>query len=198
MENRSRETKLFRGFADTPVGRLRLLAADEGLAGVYFPDHRRARNPEAQDVEHHPVLDLARRELAEYFAGVRTAFRTPLAPASIRGGTPFQLAVWDALVAIPFGETRSYGEIARGVGRPDAARAVGAANALNPIAIFVPCHRVVGGSGTLTGYAGGIETKRWLLALEAPQLSVLGAPQNSTTAGAADGSSSSPMFAVSP
>jgi methylated-DNA-[protein]-cysteine S-methyltransferase len=164
------QTNLVRGFLDSPVGRLRLVAADEGLVGVYFPDHRRARNPDAHEVKRHAVLDSARRELGEYFAGHRTHFDTPLAPPSIRGGTDFQVAVWNALVAIPFGETRSYGDIARIIGRPGAVRAVGAANALNPISIIVPCHRVIGGAGALTGYAGGIETKRWLLSREAPQL----------------------------
>jgi methylated-DNA-[protein]-cysteine S-methyltransferase len=164
------QTNLVRCFVDTPVGRLRLVSADEGLVGVYFPEHRRARNPEAAAVERHPVLDLARLELAEYFAGERTCFDTPLAPPAIRGGTDFQHAVWNALVGIPFGETRSYGDIARFIGRPSAVRAVGAANALNPISILVPCHRVIGGAGSLTGYAGGLENKRWLLAHEAPGL----------------------------
>lgn len=164
------KAKLVRCFVDSPVGRLRLVAADEGLVGLYFPEHRHgerhARNDEATDVASHPVLDSARRELAEYFAAARATFETPLAPASLRGGTAFQLAVWEALLTIPFGETRSYGDVARLIGRPSAVRAVGAANGLNPISIFVPCHRVIGGAGALTGYAGGIEAKRWLLAHE--------------------------------
>ncbi len=154
---------------DSPIGRLRLIAADEGLTGLYFPDHRHVRNGEGQDVLHHPVLDQAKKELLQYFAGERVEFETPLAPSSIRGGTEFQRQVWDALCAIPHGQTRSYGDIARSIGRPSAVRAVGAANGLNPISIFVPCHRVIGGSGSLTGYGGGLEVKRWLLALEAPQ-----------------------------
>jgi methylated-DNA-[protein]-cysteine S-methyltransferase len=168
--NMTTETQLVRCFVDSPVGRLRLVAADDGLAGVYFPDHRRARNPDARDVQHHPVLDSARREFAEYFAGKRKRFQTPLAPLTVRGGTDFQFAVWNALEQIPFGETRSYGDIARFIGRPDAVRAVGAANGLNPISIIVPCHRVIGSAGALTGYAGGLDTKRWLLAHETPQL----------------------------
>jgi methylated-DNA-[protein]-cysteine S-methyltransferase len=160
-------TNLVRCYVDSPVGRLRVVAADDGLVGLYYPEHsnaaRHARNAGAEDAERHPVLDVARRELAEYFAGRRTAFEAPLAPASVRGGTDFQLAVWNALLTIPFGETRSYGEVARLIGRPSAVRAVGAANALNPLSIFVPCHRVIGGAGSLTGYAGGIEAKRWLL-----------------------------------
>ena len=163
------ETNWVRSHWDSPVGRLRLIAADEGLTGLYFPDHRHVRNGEGKAVAGHPVLDQARKELAEYFAGERTEFTTPLAPASIRGGTEFQRQVWAALCAIPHGETRSYGDIARAIGRPSAVRAVGAANGLNPISIFVPCHRVIGGSGSLTGYGGGLEVKRWLLALEAGQ-----------------------------
>lgn len=153
---------------DSSAGRIRLIAADSGLVGLYFPDHKRARNVDATDVDRHPVLDQARRELREYFAGRRRTFETPLAPPSERGGTEFQHEVWAALLAIPAGETRSYGELARQIGRPQAVRAVGTANALNPISIFVPCHRVIGGDGSLTGYGGGLDTKRWLLSLEAP------------------------------
>jgi methylated-DNA-[protein]-cysteine S-methyltransferase len=105
---------------------------------------------------------LLRRQLAEYFAGQRTAFELPLAPA----GTPFQRNVWDALLAIPYGETRSYGELAAAVGKPGAARAVGRANHDNPIGVVIPCHRVIGAAGSLTGYAGGVDRKRYLLELE--------------------------------
>lgn len=160
------ETNWVRCHVDSPVGRLRLIADDQGLTGLYFPDHRHVRNGEGREVERHPVLEQARKELGEYFAGQRVTFETPLAPASIRGGTEFQLQVWQALCAIPCGETRSYGDIARSIGRPRAVRAVGAANGLNPISIFVPCHRVIGGSGALTGYGGGLDVKRWLLAFE--------------------------------
>lgn len=163
-------TNLVCCFISSPVGRLRLVASEGGLAGVYYPDHRRVRHAEAEPVARHPVLDLACRELTQYFERQRTHFDTPLAPASVRGGTDFQRAVWDALLAIPFGETRSYADIARAIGRPSAVRAVGAANALNPISILVPCHRVIGSAGSLTGYAGGIDVKRWLLQHEAPQL----------------------------
>jgi len=151
---------------DSPVGQLRLVACDHGLVALYFPEHRRARQHDAPEAVTHPVLDVARRELSEYFAGSRLSFDTPLAPAPSRTGTDFQHAVWNALLEIPYGETRTYTEVARIIGRPRAVRAVGAANALNPISILVPCHRVIGGSGSLTGYAGGVETKRWLLALE--------------------------------
>jgi methylated-DNA-[protein]-cysteine S-methyltransferase len=109
-----------------------------------------------------PALAAAVRELGEYFAGKRTDFKVPLRPA----GTAFQREVWDALVRIPFGSTASYGEIARSIGRPLAVRAVGAANGANPIAIFIPCHRVIGGSGSLVGYGGGLWRKEWLLTHE--------------------------------
>jgi methylated-DNA-[protein]-cysteine S-methyltransferase len=156
-----------RCFLDSPLGRLQLVATEQGLVSLYYPEHRHARSFEVEQVERHPVLDLARNELAQYFDGTRTRFDTPLAPPGMRGGTDFQQAVWAALLAIPFGETRSYGEIARSIGRPKAVRAVGAANAINPISILVPCHRVIGAAGSLTGYAGGIDAKRWLLAHEA-------------------------------
>ena len=110
----------------------------------------------------HPVLLDTERELAEYFAGKRKTFSVPL---DMRG-TSFQKNVWHALLAIPFGETRSYGQLAKQLGSPQAMRAVGAANGRNPISIVVPCHRVIGSSGKLTGFAGGLETKAWLLTLE--------------------------------
>jgi methylated-DNA-[protein]-cysteine S-methyltransferase len=112
------------------------------------------------------VLARAAAQLAEYFAGTRRTFDLPLAPR----GTGFQRIVWHALAKIPYGETRSYGELARAIGRPAASRAVGAANGKNPLSIVVPCHRVVGASGELTGYAGGVATKRWLLDHEAGSL----------------------------
>lgn len=109
-----------------------------------------------------PVLDEAEKQLQEYFAGTRRSFDLPLAPA----GTPFQRAVWDALRAIPYGETRTYAQIAEAIGNPNACRAVGMANNRNPIAILIPCHRVIGANGSLTGYAGGLDVKERLLALE--------------------------------
>jgi methylated-DNA-[protein]-cysteine S-methyltransferase len=109
------------------------------------------------------VLALAAAQLAEYFAGARRDFDVPLAPR----GTGFQRLVWGELVKIPYGETRSYGDLARALGRPAASRAVGAANGRNPISILEPCHRVIAGSGALTGYAGGLAAKRWLLEHEA-------------------------------
>ena len=111
----------------------------------------------------HPVLVRTERQLAAYFAGTLTRFDVPLDFQ----GTDFQKSVWTALLTIPFGETRSYGEIARQIGRPSASRAVGAANGRNPLSIVAPCHRVVGAGGALTGFAGGLEVKRRLLGLEA-------------------------------
>ena len=149
---------------DSPVGRLTLVASDQGLAAILWendPPRRVRLNIQAEDTAH-PVLVEAERQLREYFAGQRTAFALPLDVT----GTPFQKKVWSALLTIPFGETRSYGEIARQVGSPDAVRAVGAANGRNPVSIVAPCHRVIGASGKLTGFAGGLEVKARLLALE--------------------------------
>jgi methylated-DNA-[protein]-cysteine S-methyltransferase len=144
----------------TPVGELLLTADDDGaLTAVHLPGRHPDTNGWMRDDE---LLAAARRQLSEYFAGERTTFDLPLRPA----GAPFQLRVWDALLRIPYGETATYGELAREVGHPGAARAVGAANGRNPIAIVVPCHRVIGADGTLTGYAGGLECKRALLDLE--------------------------------
>jgi methylated-DNA-[protein]-cysteine S-methyltransferase len=147
---------------ESPVGRLSLLAHAEGLCGVYFPDHKGAPAVVSDRHADHPALRAARQQLTEYFAGERAAFELPLAPA----GTAFQRRVWAALGLIPFGETRGYGELAAQLGQPAAARAVGLANGRNPLSIVVPCHRVVGRDGALTGYAGGLDTKRWLLAHE--------------------------------
>ena len=139
----------------SPIGLLRLYAHADELVGIHLPDQPAPDAPQAPS----PVLSAAASQLVEYFAGARRTFDLPLAPR----GTGFQQLVWRALTAIPFGETRSYGELARAIGRPAASRAVGAANGKNPLAIIVPCHRVIGASGELTGYAGGIAAKRWLL-----------------------------------
>jgi methylated-DNA-[protein]-cysteine S-methyltransferase len=146
----------------SPVGTLRLVASDTALVAVLFPAHHRPPRLSAQaDASHasHDVLELATRELEEYFAGRRRTFRTPLDPQ----GTEFQRTVWDALCTIPFGQTRSYAEQATLLERPSAVRAVASANGRNPLSIFIPCHRVIGKGGTLSGYAGGLATKRWLL-----------------------------------
>ena len=149
----------------SPVGRLTLVASDDGLAAVLWENDRPGRvrlNVEAEEPEH-PRLVEAERQLEEYFAGRRTRFDLPLDVS----GTVFQRKVWTALLTIPFGETRSYKEIARQIGSPDAVRAVGAANGRNPVSIIAPCHRVIGSTGELTGFAGGLDTKARLLSLEA-------------------------------
>ena len=146
-------------FFDSPVGTLTLVATDDALVGLSFPEHAGAPSWPSRPAPRHPVLELAARELAAYFAGTLRAFTVPLDPQ----GTAVQREVWDAVAAIPFGQTRAYGEIARALGRPRAARAVGAANGRNPLSLLVPCHRVVGAHGALTGYAGGVSRKRWLL-----------------------------------
>ena len=144
----------------TPIGELLLTADDDGaLTGVNLPN--RHPDPAGWEPDDELLAD-ARRQLTEYFAGERTTFDLPLRPA----GAPFQRRVWEALLRIPYGATASYGELARELGHPTAARAVGAANGRNPIAIVVPCHRVIGSNGSLTGYAGGLECKRALLDLE--------------------------------
>lgn len=148
----------------SPLGTLTLVADDAALVAVLWPDDRpgRVALPARTIATAHPLLIEARAQLDEYFAGTRTRFELPLAPR----GTDFQRSVWRALDAIPFGETRSYAAIARAIGRPAAVRAVGAANGRNPISIVTPCHRVIGASGALTGFAGGLNAKRRLLALE--------------------------------
>ena len=145
---------------DTPIGRLRLLAADEQLIAVEFEGMYRPAT--IDETTPGPLLEGAARQLGEYFAGKRMRFDLPLAPA----GTAFQREVWAALAEIPFGELRSYREIARDINRPRAVRAVGAANGRNPLPIVVPCHRVIGSDGSLTGFAGGLSAKQALLKLE--------------------------------
>ena len=148
----------------SPVGELTLVADDRGLAAILWEDDRpgRVRLGALAEKADHPVLLETERQLGEYFAGERRSFDVPLSFA----GTDFQKRVWAALLAIPFGETRSYGEIAQQLGAPGASRAVGAANGRNPISIIAPCHRVVGSNGKLTGFAGGLDAKAFLLALE--------------------------------
>lgn len=157
-------TSYFYKTTRTPVGALTLVATDRGLAAILWEndDPKRVRLAPRTKSDDHPVLVEAERQLADYFAGKRRDFSVPFDPI----GTPFQREVWTALAAIPFGETRSYAQIAAQIGRPAAGRAVGAANGRNPISIMVPCHRVIGSSGKLTGFAGGVETKAFLLELE--------------------------------
>jgi methylated-DNA-[protein]-cysteine S-methyltransferase len=148
----------------SPVGELTLVADHRGLAAILWENDKpdRVRLGALNEKPDHPVLIETGRQLGEYFAGERRIFEVPLSFA----GTDFQKRVWAALLAIPFGETRSYGEIADQLGNPGAARAVGAANGRNPISIIAPCHRVVGSNGKLTGFAGGLEVKAFLLELE--------------------------------
>jgi methylated-DNA-[protein]-cysteine S-methyltransferase len=148
----------------TPVGALTLIASDRGLAAILWEndDPKRVRLDHGAADKKHAVLADAERQLKEYFAGTRNRFDLPLDFT----GTPFQKKVWQALCRIPFGETRSYADIAKEVGSPKAVRAVGSANGKNPISIVAPCHRVIGKNGKLTGFAGGLEVKAFLLRLE--------------------------------
>jgi methylated-DNA-[protein]-cysteine S-methyltransferase len=159
---------------DSPVGRLQLVATSRGLAAILWEPDRpnRVRLETVAEAPEHPHLLEAQRQLTDYFAGRRTTFDLPL---DCRG-TPFQQSVWQALRTIPFGETRSYTEIAAQIGRPRAVRAVGAANGRNPVAIVSPCHRVIGAGGALTGFAGGLEAKSYLLALEQGKVRAEGSP----------------------
>lgn len=151
----------------SPIGKLLLAASERGLAGVYFEEHKHFKGMDGwQRDDAHFVLQQTRLQLAAYFAGARREFDLPL---DMRGGSAFQQAVWQALRTLPFGATASYAEIAKHIGNPGAVRAVGAANGRNPISIIVPCHRVIASSGALTGYAGGLNNKKLLLALEAKQ-----------------------------
>jgi methylated-DNA-[protein]-cysteine S-methyltransferase len=146
----------------SPIGRLLLAADESALRYLLFADGRHNVQPAAGWREDGSRLREAGSQLEAYFAGELRRFSLRVAPS----GTPFQMRVWDGLTEIPYGETISYGELARRVGNPKASRAVGLANKANPISIIIPCHRVIGSDGRLTGYGGGLEKKRWLLALE--------------------------------
>jgi methylated-DNA-[protein]-cysteine S-methyltransferase len=148
---------------ESPIGVLRLVAEDGAIVGLFMEERARATAWAAAAGAGEAVLDEAVRQLTAWFAGERTSFDLPLRAE----GTPFQMAVWQALQEIPYGETMGYGALAARLGHPSAARAVGLANGRNPLAIVVPCHRVIGASGALTGYGGGLERKRFLLELEA-------------------------------
>lgn len=149
-------------YFESPLGRLLLAADDEGLTHLDLPHEKRPTEPTADWARVPAQLADARKQLGEYFAGDRQHFDLPLHPR----GTEFQLAVWHALCDIDYAQTTSYADIARRIDRSRAVRAVGAANGANPLAIIVPCHRVIGSDGSLTGYGGGLPAKRWLLALE--------------------------------
>jgi methylated-DNA-[protein]-cysteine S-methyltransferase len=153
---------------ESPIGVLTLVASDAGLAHVLFEDQRPADvglPDDLPEADGNPTLEAAADQLREYFAGDRREFDVPLD----LHGTDFQKDAWLALATVPYGETRSYGEQAEAIGRPGAFRAVGAANGRNPLPIVLPCHRIVGADGSLTGFAGGIGTKRRLLDLEQAQ-----------------------------
>jgi methylated-DNA-[protein]-cysteine S-methyltransferase len=149
---------------DTPIGALTLVGDGHALSGLYFPDHTRHPGIGTFGPRDDRAFAAARAQLAEYFAGERTEFDLQLAPH----GNEFQRSVWRLLGTIPYGRTRSYGQLAEQLGDPGLARAVGAANGRNPISIVVPCHRVVGHDGSLTGSAGGLARKAFLLELEQP------------------------------
>ena len=152
-------------FVSSPVGLLKLVANDLALVAILWEndDPKRVRLGSLVEDVDHPILRLAEQQLGEYFAGARKSFDLPLDFA----GTPFQKKVWSELLNIPFGQTRTYGQIANAIGKPRAFRAVGAANGKNPISIVAPCHRVIGKDGSLTGFAGGLEAKECLLGIEA-------------------------------
>ncbi len=149
-------------YLDTPLGRMVVRGDGQFVTGLYMPTHKGWRGPDAAWRQADAPFAAVREQLAEYFAGERQQFDVPLKLA----GTPFQQRVWQELVGIPFGTTITYAQLAQRVGRPTASRAVGGANARNPISIIVPCHRVIGADGRLTGYAGGVDKKQWLLAFE--------------------------------
>ncbi|PJK01835.1 cysteine methyltransferase [Lysobacteraceae bacterium NML03-0222] len=154
---------IFHQTIDSPVGRLLIATSDEGLHAIEFPQGRHLVKRDAHWQESpHPLLSEAARQLGEYFAGQRHVFDLPLAPQ----GTDFQQRVWQALRTIPYGQTRSYAQLAAAIGQPKAMRAVGAANGRNPLSIVVPCHRVIGADGALVGFGGGLPVKTFLLRLE--------------------------------
>jgi methylated-DNA-[protein]-cysteine S-methyltransferase len=152
---------------ESPIGLLRLRGTEHGLTGLFMENHR--HGPGASDhldwQRDDAFFEEARRQLSHYFAGRRTTFDLAIDRDGL-AGTPFQRRVWRELEKIPYGITISYGELAQRIGNPDAVRAVGLANGRNPISIVVPCHRVIGADGSLTGYGGGLERKRWLLDFE--------------------------------
>lgn len=154
---------------ETPLGSLLLAADDAGLRQILFAKGKHAARPDPSWKENRAIFKETIRQLRAYFAGELEEFDLPLAPE----GTPFQLGVWRRLCEIPYGETISYGDLARRIGNPNASRAVGLANGSNPIPIVIPCHRVIGSNGKLTGYGGGLPIKEKLLALERRQLTLL-------------------------
>jgi methylated-DNA-[protein]-cysteine S-methyltransferase len=158
------DTSIVQARYQSPLGSMILAATAHGLAGLWFEGQRHMPDNSTWPLEPgHPVLLLAQAQLTEYFAGTRITFDLPL---DLQGGTAFQRSVWNALLSIPRGGTTSYGLLSQRIGQPAAVRAVGAAVGRNPLSIVVPCHRVIGADGSLTGYAGGLERKTALLRLE--------------------------------
>lgn len=155
-------TTICYSYIDTPLGRMFVQGDGQFVTGLLMPRHKGWEGPDPAWRESDDSFVIVRRQLTEYFAGKREQFDVPLKLA----GTPFQQRVWRELVRIPFGTTITYAELARRIGRPTASRAVGHANGRNPVSIIVPCHRVIGANGKLTGYAGGLENKEWLLGWE--------------------------------
>lgn len=166
-------------YLESPIGDLLVVGDGEHVTRLYLPNHKRGVMPDDSWRRSKTPFEQAQQELAEYFAGERRTFEVPLRAA----GTPFQQRVWQELVRIPFGVTISYAELARRVGQPNASRAVGNANGRNPISIIVPCHRVIGADGRLTGYAGGLDNKRWLLDWERGERPLSFADEKNVTAG---------------
>lgn len=160
---------LARWTRSSPVGELTLIANDDALVGLFMEVHRADALSAAGEKRRTPLIAKVSAQLDEYFAGRRARFDVPVAPR----GTDFQTSVWQVLKRIPFGVTWSYARVARELGNPKAVRAVGAANGSNPISIIIPCHRVIGANGSLTGYGGGLPRKRWLLAHEKTEPALL-------------------------
>lgn len=154
---------MYYSYLETRIGKLLLAGDEKGLGLIGFPQGKGRMEPQADWIENMGCFQEVSRQLTAYFKGDLRQFELPLNPR----GTPFQLGVLEQLQTIPYGETRSYADIARAIGSPKAVRAVGAANARNPLPIVIPCHRVIGSNGSLTGFGGGLPTKRFLLALEA-------------------------------
>lgn len=153
---------IYYSYYDSPVGSLLLAGDGHAISLISFPGGKAARQPEADWMRRNDAFKALKQQLAAYFAGELTDFDLKLAPQ----GTDFQRAVWEALTKIPYGETCTYGDIALHIGKPEASRAVGAANGQNPLPIVIPCHRVIGSNGSLTGFGGGLECKQFLLKLE--------------------------------
>ncbi|HEY1601647.1 MAG TPA: methylated-DNA--[protein]-cysteine S-methyltransferase [Pirellulales bacterium] len=155
-------TTVFYRFIDSPLGRIYLQGDGQFLTGLYMPRHKHWQGPDSSLRQSNAAFTEVSEQLEEYFAGERNQFNVPVR----LDGTPFQQRVWQELVRIPYGKTITYAQLAARVGKPTASRAVGNANGRNPVSIIVPCHRVIGADGKLTGYGGGVDKKEWLLAWE--------------------------------